>query len=92
MSGGEEEHHIREGIKSFQKTCGGKAPVGWYYGRPSPRTRALVARIYKELGLELLYFSDDYSDDLPMWKQSPAGGGLLHVPYSYANNDFKFYM
>lgn len=82
MDAGEEEWHIREGIKSYKKTTG-KAPVGWYYGRPSPRTRALLAKIYEELGEELLYFSDDYSDDLPHWRPSPTGkGGLLHVPYS----------
>ncbi|ORY26706.1 hypothetical protein BCR39DRAFT_540531 [Naematelia encephala] len=92
MSAAEEEWHIREGIKSFTATTG-KAPVGWYYGRPSPRTRNLIAKIYNELGLELLYFSDDYSDDLPHWRPSPVPGkGLLHVPYSYANNDFKFYV
>jgi len=82
MDAAEEEWHIREGIKSYIKTCG-FAPVGWYYGRPSPRTRTLLAKIYKELGLELLYVSDDYSDDLPHWTPSPTGeGGLLHVPYS----------
>jgi peptidoglycan/xylan/chitin deacetylase (PgdA/CDA1 family) len=45
----QEELLIREGIETFQKASQtGKAPVGWYYGRPSPRSRAL-------LGLELLY-------------------------------------
>nr|WVH01941.1 carbohydrate esterase family 4 protein [Naematelia aurantialba] len=92
MSAAEEEWHIREGIKSYIATTG-KAPVGWYYGRPSPRTRSLLAKIYKELGLELLYVSDDYSDDLPHWRPSPVGGkGLLHVPYSYVCNDFKLYV
>jgi len=92
MSPGEEEWHIRKGIESYTATCG-KPPVGWYYGRPSPRTRSLIAKIYEEKKLELLYVSDDYSDDLPHWRPSPAGKkGLLHVPYSYANNDFKFFI
>lgn len=82
MSAGEEEWHIRKGIDSYIATCG-KAPVGWYYGRPSPRSRTLMAKIYEEKGLELLYVSDDYSDDLPHWRPSPVEGkGLLHVPYS----------
>ena len=51
MPPGEEEWHIREGIKSYMKTCG-KPPVGWYYGRPSPRTRTLLAKIYKEVSGE----------------------------------------
>jgi hypothetical protein len=79
----EEEWHIREGIKSYIKTIG-KPPVGWFVGRPSPRTRSLIAKVYQELGLELLYFSDDYSDDLPHWTPSPAGDyGLLHVPCEF---------
>lgn len=88
MPVGEEEWHIRKGIESYTATCG-KPPVGWYYGRPSPRTRSLIAKIYEEKGLELLYVSDDYSDDLPHWRPSPAGSkGLLHVPYSYASECF----
>lgn len=88
MSAGEEEWHIRKGIDSYIATTG-KAPVGWYYGRPSPRSRALIAKIYEEKGLELLYVSDDYSDDLPHWRPSPANGkGLLHVPYSYVSSIF----
>lgn len=82
MTPGEEEWHIRKGIDSYIATTG-KAPVGWYYGRPSPRTRTLIAKIYEEKKLELLYVSDDYSDDLPHWRPSPVGEkGLLHVPYS----------
>ncbi|KAL8283825.1 hypothetical protein RQP46_005257 [Phenoliferia psychrophenolica] len=38
------------------------------------------------------YYSDDYSDDLPHWVPYPGGKpeeGLLIVPYSLDNNDFK---
>ena len=59
MSAEEEEKLIREGVEAFQKCSKtGKAPVGWYYGRPSPRSRALLCKVYKDLGLELLYQAD----------------------------------
>lgn len=59
MDAESEEKFIRQAIDSFRKTSpSGKVPVGWYYGRPSPRTRALVCKVYRELGLELLYQSD----------------------------------
>lgn len=90
MEAAEEESLIPKGIDLFFKTIG-KVPVGWYRGRLSPRTRSLLARVYAEKGLELLYFSDDYSDDLPFSRPNPAGkNGLLHVPYSLSNNDFRF--
>jgi hypothetical protein len=43
--------------------------------------------VFKEEGLELKYWSDDYSDDLPFWIRHPAteakdGEGLLIVPYA----------
>jgi peptidoglycan/xylan/chitin deacetylase (PgdA/CDA1 family) len=54
-----EEKLIRHAVKSFKKTSPtAKVPVGWYYGRPSPRSRALVSKVYHELGLELLYQAD----------------------------------
>ncbi|KAF8972563.1 chitin deacetylase [Flammula alnicola] len=91
-----EEKLIRQAIDSFRKTSpSGKVPVGWYYGRPSPRTRALVCKVYRELGLELLYQSDTYADDLPYWIPDPIAGpkeGLLLVPYTYDANDFKFFI
>ncbi|MFJ6940985.1 allantoinase PuuE [Streptomyces sp. NPDC101132] len=62
----------------------GRRPVGWYTGRTSPRTRALVAG---EGGF--LYDSDDYSDDLPFYVEA-AGRPHLVLPYSLDANDFKF--
>jgi hypothetical protein len=49
------------------------------------RSRALVVKTFKELGLPLKYYSDDYSDDLPHWVAQPGGDGsegLLVVPYA----------
>ena len=70
------------------KEVTGKAPRGWYYGmvssRAGARSRSLVAKVFKEEGLPLKYYSDDYSDDLPHWIPSPNkdGQGLLIVPYA----------
>ena len=59
MDAESEERLIRQAIESFKKTSPtGRVPVGWYYGRPSPRSRALVSKVYRELGLELLYQAD----------------------------------
>ncbi|KAF9556328.1 glycoside hydrolase/deacetylase [Agrocybe pediades] len=91
-----EEKHIREAVESFKRTSPtGKVPVGWYYGRPSPRSRALISKVYRELGHELLYQADTYADDLPYWIADPIAGpeeGLLMMPYSYDCNDFKFFI
>lgn len=50
------------------------------------RSRALVAKTFEEEGLQLKYYSDDYSDDLPYWIARPhaksAEEGLLVVPYA----------
>lgn len=48
------------------------------------RSRGIVAKTFAEEGLPLKYYSDDYSDDLPHWIESPdaKGDGLLIVPYA----------
>jgi allantoinase len=62
----------------------GTAPLGWYTGRDSPRTRRLLV----EHG-GYLYDSDSYADDLPYWVQV---GDVAHlvVPYTLDNNDMRF--
>jgi len=66
----------------------GEPPRGWYYGmvqsKAGARSRALVAKVYKEMGIPLKYYSDDYSDDLPHWIPMPGDEkeGLLIVPYA----------
>ncbi len=55
----------------------GEAPLGWYTGRDSPQTRALVV----EHG-GFLYDSDSYADDLPYWTAvdgTRPPGGALHA-------------
>ncbi|KAK4689044.1 allantoinase, partial [Tremellales sp. Uapishka_1] len=95
MTDDEEEEYIRKAVASFKATSpSGKVPVGWYYGRPSARSLPLVAKVYRELGHELLYWADTYADDLPYWTNMPGGKseeGLVMMPYTLDCNDFKFW-
>lgn len=76
----------------------GQPPRGWYVGRLSPRSRTLLYQIYKERNIPLLWWSDNYGDDLPFWKpvaKAAAEGNdeaTLVLPYSLDCNDFKFVM
>lgn len=68
----EEVANIRRTIAALKDlSATQQAPRGWYYGnvatRAGARSRALVAQVFREEGLELKYYSDDYSDDLPHW-------------------------
>lgn len=70
------------------KTLTGDYPVGWYYGRLSPYSRALVHEVHEELGAPLLWEADTYADDLPYWvdvpaeKDSASPKGMLMIPYT----------
>ncbi|KAK5938723.1 hypothetical protein PMZ80_008915 [Knufia obscura] len=104
MAPDEEKAMIRKGVEAIEKIVG-KAPVGWYYGRLSGRSKALVCDVFREMGKPLLWQSDSYCDDLPYWVDVPRETeevkqgkrkeedceGLLMVPYSYDVNDFKFH-
>ncbi|RGP69095.1 chitin deacetylase 1 [Fusarium longipes] len=91
-----EKEYIKRGIKSL-KSLTGYAPRGWYYGRPSPRSRTLVPQVYQEMGEDLVWASDTYADDVPYWIDLPTerdqsnAKGCLMIPYSYDCNDFKFH-
>ena len=91
-----EKDYIRKAITSL-KALTGYTPRGWYYGRDSPRSRALVPEVYKEMGEELLWYSDTYADYVPYWVDLPSERnvsnpkGLLMVPHSFDCIDFKFY-
>lgn len=69
----------------------GKRPMGWYTGRDSPNTRALVA---EQQGLR--YDSDYYGDDLPFWTQVARHDDAtqtrphLIIPYTLDTNDMRF--
>jgi peptidoglycan/xylan/chitin deacetylase (PgdA/CDA1 family) len=62
----------------------GERPLGWYTGRSSPNTRALVV---EEGGF--LYDADDYSDELPFWDQQ-HGDPHLVIPYTLDANDMRY--
>ncbi|MDX9860095.1 MAG: allantoinase PuuE [Rhodospirillales bacterium] len=79
----EEREHMQRAIE-IQKRITGERPLGWYTGRTSENTRALVA---EEGGF--LYDADDYSDDLPFWSRVVDKPHLV-VPYTLDTNDMKF--
>jgi len=83
-----EREHMQQALEILDKLTG-EAPRGWYTGRDSPNTRRLVV----EQG-SLLYDSDYYGDDLPLWMQVETADGArrphLVIPYTLDNNDMRF--
>lgn len=58
-----EKEYIKKEITALQAVLGNEYyPKGWYYGRLSSNSRALVFDVYKELGLKLLWESDSYAE------------------------------
>jgi peptidoglycan/xylan/chitin deacetylase (PgdA/CDA1 family) len=88
MPAEQEKAYIKKEIEAITRICG-SPPKGWYYGRLSSRSHALVWDVYKEMGIPLLWDSDSYADDLPYWVDVPAERnekkpeGMLMIPYSY---------
>ena len=78
-----ERKHMHQAIKIIKDIFGSR-PLGWYTGRCSPNTRALV---FEEGGF--LYDSDSYSDDLPYWELKGKKKQLI-IPYTLDNNDMRF--
>jgi len=78
-----EREHMKKAIAAIESAIG-ERPLGWYTGRSSPNTRALVV---EEGGF--LYDADDYSDDLPFW-DTRHGKPHLVVPYTLDANDMRF--
>ena len=83
-----EREHMQQALDILEQLTG-KPCEGWYTGRDSPNTRRLVA----EQG-SLLYDSDYYGDDLPLWQQVETATGErrahLVVPYTLDSNDMRF--
>ncbi len=77
-----ERQHMQEAMEILTRLTGTR-PLGWYTGRTSENTRALV----NEYG-GFLYDADDYSDDLPFWSKFETGH--LIVPYTLDTNDMRF--
>ena len=78
-----EREHMERAIEIICRLTG-ERPLGWYTGRTSECTRALVV---EEGGF--LYDADDYNDDLPFWTEV-NGKSHLVVPYTLDNNDMRF--
>ncbi len=83
-----EREHMQSALAIITDLTG-TTPLGWYTGRDSPNTRRLVV----EQG-GLIYDSDYYGDDLPLWQQVETGNGEskphLVVPYTLDCNDMRF--
>ena len=78
-----EREHMQKAIRIIEEAVG-ERPLGWYTGRSSPNTRALVI---EEGGF--LYDADDYSDELPFWNHQ-HGRPHLVIPYTLDVNDMRF--
>jgi len=83
-----ERAHMQQALDMLTELCG-ERPLGWYTGRDSPNTRRLIV----EQG-DLLYDSDYYGDDLPLWTRVKTSDGSLKnhliVPYTLDVNDMRF--
>lgn len=79
----QERAQMRESIRLHTEITG-ERPLGWYTGRVSPNTLALVV---EEGGF--LYTADSYADELPYWVEV-AGKRQLVVPYTLDANDMRF--
>jgi putative urate catabolism protein len=82
-----EREHVARAVETIARLTGA-APAGWYTGRDSPRTRALVV----EHG-GFVYDADSYADDLPYWTVVATRDGRrphLVVPYALDTNDMRF--
>lgn len=75
----EEQHDIMRAVDTIKQLTGTR-PQGWYTGRRSPHTRALLL----EVG-GFVYDSDSYADELPFKIKNH-----LIIPYSLSCNDFRF--
>ncbi|MGB3310157.1 MAG: allantoinase PuuE [Nodosilinea sp.] len=78
-----EREHIHKAVEIHTQVAGSR-PLGFYQGRNSPNTRALVV----EAG-GFLYDADSYADDLPYWS-TEYGRPHLVIPYTLDNNDMRF--
>ena len=77
-----ERMEIEATLALHEALCGSPA-LGWY-NRSSPTTYRLLS----ERG-GLLYFADNYADELPFWAEV-AGRPELFVPYTLEANDMRF--
>jgi len=77
-----ERAQIEQTLALHTSICG-VPPLGWYN-----RSSAQTYRILSEIG-SLLYFADNYADELPFWA-GVNGKPELFVPYTLDANDMRF--
>ncbi len=77
-----EKEHLIKTIQLIEQLTE-KTVYGWYTGRASENTRALLA------DTSIIYESQNYADDVPFWvlnQQKP----LLIIPYNLDCNDIRY--
>ncbi len=79
----EEREHLNQAVALHEQITGTR-PRGWYTGRCSVNTLALVCEAG---GFD--YISDSYADDLPYWHVH-EGREQLVIPYTLDANDMRF--
>ncbi|MDN5249670.1 MAG: allantoinase PuuE [Alphaproteobacteria bacterium] len=90
-----EREHLKK-CTEIHKEILNERPLGFYQGKPSVNTRALVM---EEGGY--VYVNDSYADDLPYWDMQSYNDydhisfnknktPLLTIPYTLSVNDIKF--
>ncbi len=88
-----DKENIKKALRGLKEATG-EMPVGCYFGRATPNTKALFPEAWREVGAEMLYCSEAYNDDVPYWLDLPAEKdlpdaekkGMLIVPYNYDVN------
>lgn len=80
----EEREHVTKALEIHQRMTG-EAPQGWYIGRTSEQSRALILEQTTPL-----YDADSYADDLPYWVEGINKKPHLIVPYTLDVNDMCF--
>lgn len=89
---------IKNSIKTIEEVTGVQ-PVGTYIGGCTSKVACIAAQAHKEVGIPLMWSSDEINDDLPYWADLPQErhfpdsekSGLLMIPYSYDVHNLSFY-
>lgn len=80
----QQERDLMDASITLHESLTGSKPAGWYTGRTSPNTLALVAERD-----DIVYCADSYADDLPYYDYHYSKP-LLIVPYTLDTNDMRF--
>ncbi|ORY88411.1 hypothetical protein BCR35DRAFT_263424 [Leucosporidium creatinivorum] len=93
----EEAEDCTKSVQRLQAATGRKdVPTGYFTGNGSTYHRHIRSKVHNAMNVPLLYSSDTYAGDVPYYVPSPLAldgepdEGLLMIPYSLVNNDWRF--